>query len=409
MFDSDRWAEILHAIGNNKLRTFLSGFTVALGIFIFVILFGLGNGLKNSFQENFENEATNLIFIVPGRTSKPYKGYRSNRVIKFKTDDFYEVSERFASSLVYSSPIISKRLQTKYKGKANRYAVEGITPAYQFSSKVIIREGRFIHTMDVENRVKAAVIGRMVKKDLFSNEAALGKYFQLRGSTFKVVGVFTDSGGDDEERKIYIPYTTRQLLDKDNKDIDRIIVAFKPEIGYKGAMALQKQIRHFLYLKHNIHPEDYSGISFRNIADDIKKNQSFANILQMIVSFIGIGTLIAGVIGISNIMIYTVKERTKELGIRKALGATPNSVIILVLQESILITTIAGYTGLLFGSFCLQQIGLKLENYFIKNPYIDFSTGLYTTLVLIFFGIVAGYLPAKRAASIRPIVALRDE
>ena len=191
--------------------------------------------------------------------------------------------------------------------------------------------------------------------------------------------------------------------------MDQIILAFKPQIGHSGSVVFDRKLREFLKKKKSIDPSDPNGIYIRNVADQLKQNQQFANVLQLIVTFVGLGTLIAGIIGISNIMVFVVKERTKELGIRKALGATPKSVIRMILQESIFITTISGYMGLFIGIFVLNKIGLSLEEYFIKNPYIDTSTALFSTLILILFGGIAGYIPAKRAARIKPIIALRDE
>jgi len=198
-------------------------------------------------------------------------------------------------------------------------------------------------------------------------------------------------------------------LEKGNDKVDQIIVAFKPELGHAGALAFERDLRKFLKDKKSIAPSDPNGIYIRNVADDLKRNQQFSDVLQLIVTFVGLGTLIAGIIGISNIMVFVVKERTKELGIRKALGATPRSVIQMILQESIFITTISGYVGMALGILILNNLGVTLEDYFIKNPYIDIETALFSTLILIVFGGIAGYVPAKRAARIKPIVALRDE
>jgi putative ABC transport system permease protein len=253
------------------------------------------------------------------------------------------------------------------------------------------------------------VIGRLVAQDLFKGEEPLGKYIEIGTSAFKVVGVFQDASGDREERLIYMPYTTRQLLEKNNDKIGSIIVSFRPELGYASAMAFEKQLRLFLKNKKSIDPRDNNGIYIRNVADQIRQNQQFAGVLQLIVSFVGIGTLIAGIIGISNIMVFVVKERTKELGVRKALGATPRSVIGMVLQESIFITAMSGIFGMICGIALLKNMDDRLEAFFILDPYIGTTTALVATFLLIVFGAIAGYLPAKRAASIKPIVALRDE
>jgi putative ABC transport system permease protein len=186
-------------------------------------------------------------------------------------------------------------------------------------------------------------------------------------------------------------------------------VAFKPEIGYGGAMQFEDELMAFMKKRHNIHPNDQGAIYLRNVAEKLEENQQFGSLLQMVVSFVGLGTLIAGIIGISNIMVYVVKERTKELGIRKAIGASPRSVILMILQESIFITTAAGYVGLFSGIILLSSMGDTLDDYFIKNPYINTGTAVFATVILIVFGAIAGYVPARRAARIKPIVALRDE
>ena len=409
MFNRDRWREIFETISKNKLRTFLSGFTVALGIFIFIILFGLGNGLKNTFQEFFLDDASNAIFLYPGRTSMHYKGFKANRRIEFNNSDLADIEENFPFFLEHLTPRISRGALTSYKNESNTYTTRAVAPSHQFVEKTIIMEGRYINHLDIENKTKNAIIGRLVAKDLFKNENPIGAFINIGNSAFKVVGVFQDDGGDNEERYIYIPYATRQLIEKSNDEIDQIILTFRKELGHTGALAFENSLKKYFKDKKVIAPQDPNGIYFQNLTDDLKQSQRFAGVLQIIVSFVGLGTLIAGIIGISNIMVFVVKERTKELGIRKALGATPRSVIQMVLQESVFITTISGYLGLFLGILVLESIGLKLEEYFIKNPFIDIGTAFSATVVLILFGAIAGYIPAKRASSIKPIIALRDE
>ena len=409
MFSRDRWQEIFDTIQKNKLRTFLSGFTVALGIFIFIILFGFGNGLKNQFQEFFLDDATNTITLFAGKTSMPYQGFKSNRRIEFDNSDLVDIKENFPFFLEYITPRISRSASVKYKNEFDNYSTRGVGPAHQFAEKTIMMKGRYINEKDIENKTKYAVIGRLVAQDLFNQGDALGQFIEIGNSVFKVIGIFQDDGGDREERYIYIPYTTRQLLEKSNDKVDQIVLAFKPQLGHLGSLVFERKLREFLKKKKSIAPKDPNGIFFRNRADILKQNQQFANVLQLIVTFVGLGTLIAGIIGISNIMVFVVKERTKELGIRKALGATPKSVIQMILQESVFITTISGYVGLFIGIFVLKSIGVSLQDYFIKDPYIDTTTALFATIILILFGGIAGYIPAKRAARIKPIVALRDE
>ena len=410
MFSRDTWTEIFDTISKNKLRTFLSGFTVAIGIFIFIILTGFGNGLTNTFQSFFGDDATNILRVFPNRTSKPYKGYKAKRRIELDNSDIADIKLNFPLFLEGITPRISRGAVVKYKNNSDNYQTRGVGPAHQAAEKTILMKGRFINEDDIKNKTKYTVIGRRVALDLFGEEDPMGKFIDVGDTVFKIIGVFQDSGGEYEESYLYIPYTTRQLIEKGNDKIDQIILSYKPSIGYTGAMEFEKKLRLFLKNKKSIDPTDQSGIFIRNVSEDLKRNQQFAGVLQYIVLFVAIGTLIAGIIGISNIMVFVVKERTKELGIRKALGASPRSVISMILQESIFITIISGYFGLFSGMLLLRNIGSALEeDYFIKDPSIDLSTAIISTIILIIFGAIAGYIPAKRAASIKPIVALRDE
>jgi putative ABC transport system permease protein len=409
MFSRDNWKEIFQTIEKNKLRTFLSGFTVALGILIFVSLVGLTNGLQNTFNEFFSNDASNTLYLFPGRTSMPYKGYKSGRQIEFDNSDIAEIEKNFSLMTQYVSPRIDRSGMVKYKNESNSYQTVGVSESFQYAEKTIIMKGRYLNREDVKNKTKYAVIGRLVEQDLFGQRTALGQFIDIAGSVFKVIGVYQDEGGDDEERLIHIPYTTRQLIEKNTDKIDRIIVGFKPEIGHAGALALDKSIDTYLREKKYISPNDQNGIYIRNVADQLKQNQQFASVLAYIAGFIAFGTILAGIIGISNIMVFVVKERTKELGIRKALGATPASVIGSILLESVFITTISGIIGMVLGIAIISSLGEKLKDFFITNPYINLGLAVFATVVLILFGAIAGYIPAKRAASIKPIVALRDE
>jgi len=409
MFSRDQWQEIFETIRKNKLRTILSGFTVALGIFIFIILFGFGNGLKNSFEQFFLDDATNTLWLYPGVTSKAYQGFKDNRRIEFENSDLIDIKENFTFFLENITPRINRREVLSYKGQSNIYNIRAVAPAHQNVEKTIIMKGRFINQKDIDERTKNITIGRLVAQDIFKKEDPIGKYIEIGESAFKVVGVFQDKSGDREERLVYLPYTTRQLMEKNNDKIDQIIVSFKQELGYVGALAFEKQLGDFFKSKKVIDPTDKSGLYIRNTTERVRQNQRFASTLQIIVAFVGIGTLIAGIIGISNIMVFVVKERTKELGVRKALGATPISIVAMILNESIFITTLSGIFGLLIGIFMLSRLDDQLEQYFILDPYVDSLTALIATFLLIFFGAIAGYVPAKRAASIKPIVALRDE
>ncbi|MCM4169317.1 Macrolide export ATP-binding/permease protein MacB [Arenibacter antarcticus] len=409
MFSRDNWKEIFETIQKNKLRTFLSGFTVSLGILIFVVLFGMGNGLINTFNEFFGDDATNVLYVFPGKTTIPYKGYKSNRTIEFDNTDLADIEKNLAMFVQYTTPRITRSGLVKYKNESNNYTSRAVAPSHQFAENTIMMKGRFINNADIKNKTKYVVIGRLVEQDLFGSKNAIGEYLDIAGSAFMVIGVFQDEGGDNEERLIYMPYTTRQLIEKNTDKIDQFIVGFRPEIGYVGAMALDRSLDRFIREKKYISPDDQNGLFIRNVADQLKQNQQFARVLQIIVAFVAFGTIIAGIIGISNIMVFVVKERTKELGIRKALGATPKAVIESILLESVFITAISGFIGMIIGIGILSYLGDKLKDYFITNPFIDITLAISATVLLVLFGAIAGYIPAKRAAEIKPIVALRDE
>ena len=408
IFNKDSWIEIFDTIKKNKLRTFLSGFTVALGILIFIILFGLGNGLQTSFSKFFTDDLINTIRIYPGTTTIPYRGYESNRKIKFTNKDIEKIKEFFNNQIediVIRNTFYS---QLTYKKNANNYSIRAVSPKHKEAEKTIIMKGRYLNARDMSNKKKHIVIGRLVEQDLFDNENAIGKYIQKNGSSWRVVGVFQDEGGDREERTSYVPYTTMQKL-WNNDEIDQMIVVYNKDMSYNESLLLERKIESYIKKRKIISPKDNRGVYISNTGEEQENSRQFSSILNIIISFIGIGTLIAGIIGISNIMVFVVKERTKEIGIRKAIGASPKSIIIMILQESIFITMISGYIGLILAMLILNGIGDSLMlKYFISNPYVDTSNAIFATIILIFFGALAGYIPARKAAKIKPIIALRD-
>jgi len=409
MFDRDRWQEIFEAIGKNKLRTFLSGFTVALGILIFTILLGLGNGLLNSFQSSFVDDAQNVIFIRGGRTSKAHKGFQKDRRIQFENEDFDFVNATYPGKVEYSTPRIYRNGLAKYKKESGSYSIRAVHPDHQYLEKTIMMKGRYLNEADIEDRTKNIVIGRLIEKDLFKNENALGKILDVDGIAYTIVGVFQDSGGDNEERVLYISYKTVQLLFGNNEDVDQINISYNMAMNSDQAIAFSKKIETDFKKKFNVAPDDQSAIRVRSFAEDIRETMVILGGIYALIFVVGIGTLISGVIGIGNIMTFSIKERTKELGIRKALGASPRSIIAMVLQESVLITGIAGYVGLILGILVLKLIGNNLEDFFILNPKVETGVIVVATITLVLSGLLAGYIPARRAAKIKPIIALRDE
>ncbi|WP_299679604.1 ABC transporter permease [uncultured Tenacibaculum sp.] len=409
MFDIDSWREIFQSINKNKLRTILSGFTISFAILLFTLLFGIVNGLQNFFTQAFVDDANNSMFVRVWKTTKPYKGLQSGRRIKLRNKDLDYIVDNYSDKIQYISARKYLSAQVVYKNNQDNYNIRAVHPDHRYLEKTIIDEGRFINQLDLNQNNKVIVIGRLVKKDLFGERVALGKYVNVNNISYKIVGVFSDEGGDREERNIYMPITTAQKLYGNNDFIDNILIGYNPRLTIDKALSFGNGLERDLKQRLDIHPDDQSALFIRNMAEANKGVGQLTTALFFIVIFVGSGTLIAGIIGISNIMIFSIKERTKEFGIRKALGAKPVSIIAMVVKESLLITGLAGYFGLLLGTFILDQIGDGLEKYFIYNPSVSTGIVVGATIILILAGLLAGYLPAKRAAQIKPIVALRAD
>ena len=266
MFNRDRWFEIFETIKSNKLRTFLAGFTVALGILIFIVLFGLGNGLENTFNEYFTDTKFNNIYVNGGRTSKPFAGYESNRLIELDNDDLQEISNKFDFFIEGITPRITISGEVGYKLKSNNYTIRGVGPSNQQNEMNVLMFGRYINEKDVINKEKNVVIGRLVKQDLFGDGEAVGKYINGGGRSWKVVGVYQDDGGDNEERIIYTAYTTMQKILKSTDKVGSIIISYKPSIGYDGAIEFERKLKSFLKNKKKIDPSDPRGVRLRSAA-----------------------------------------------------------------------------------------------------------------------------------------------
>ncbi|TJY32519.1 ABC transporter permease [Pontimicrobium aquaticum] len=409
MFDLDLWREIFQSINKNRLRTILSGFTVVFAIMLFTILFGITNGLKNTFTEAFADDANNSIFINSGRTTKAHKGLQAGRRIQFENKDFNYIKDENGNKVEFITARIYKNVSATFRNEQNNYSVRAVHPDHQYLERTIMDEGRYINQRDLQEKTKVVVIGRLVEEDLFLRTKALGKYINLSGIQYKIVGVFSDDGNDNEERLIYMPVTTAQQVYGNNEYIDQINLTYNPEMNFDQAITFSNSIEKKLKERFSIAPLDQSAIRVRNMAEAKKNVNQMMTVLGVIVFIIGMGTLIAGIVGISNIMIFIVKERTKEIGIRKALGASPKSIVSIILIESVLITAIAGYIGLLIGTGILKLAGPGLEEYFITNPSVSTPLVVFATITLVLAGALAGYLPAKKASRIKPIVALRNE
>ena len=410
MFDLDRWREIFQSINKNKLRSVMSGFTVAFAILLFTLLFGIVSGLKNTFEGAFVDSAANSMIVRVWKTTKPFKGLQSGRRIQLENPDYEYLADKYDSKIDLMTAKIFKNFSISYNNKQDNYSVTAVHPDHQFLEKTLIDEGRYINQLDINESSKVIVIGRLIKSDLFGEKPALGKRVNVGGISYKVIGIFSDDGGDNEERVAYIPVTTAQKLYGNNEYLNQIRIGYNQDLNLDEAIAFGNLIERDMRSKLDIHPDDQSALSVRNMAEGRKGVDVFMIALFFIVVFVGSGTLIAGIIGISNIMIFVIKERTKEFGIRKALGAKPSSIVGMVVQESVLITTIAGYLGLTLGTYILSLIGNNLEkDYFIKDPSVSQGLVIGATIVLIISGLIAALVPARKASQIKPVVALRAD
>lgn len=414
MFNIERWQEIFEAISKNRLRTFLTGVSVASGIFILVILLGAGRGLQNGIEKQFARDAAGIIEVWSGTTTKEYKGLNPGRQIQFRNSDYTQSVQKFDDKLDLRAATYNFwGAAFSYGKESGNYQYRGVDPDYGAVENLTIVQGRFINSKDLANNEKVAAIGMKVKTDLFKDKDALGKEILINNINFKVVGIFTDPGGEREETRAYLPKTTVQRAFGGGDKISSLFFTLKKTNNYDEALAQSKKftedLKDLLKSKNLVAPNDDGAIGVGNSVVEAKKFYDLNLYIRLFFWWVGICTIIAGVVGVSNIMLIIVKERTKEIGIRKALGASPFSIVSMILHESIFITTIAGFVGLLASLLLLEFVGPMIQSEYFVNPEVDFSVALTTLVLLVFAGAMAGFFPAYRAAKIRPIVALRDE
>lgn len=414
MFSLDRWEEIFETISKNKLRTFLTGLSVLSGIFILVILLGVGQGMKNGIEKQFQKDAENRISIWTERTSVEYEGLNPNRDIQLKNKDYNLIAQKYQDQLQYKSSLyrIWSSIVT-YKKQSGNYRVEGALPDNQFLENEGMVSGRYLNYNDQKRYAKVTVIGNKVKKDLFPDTSPLGKMIQVAGLNFKVIGVYSDPGGDREEQRIFIPLATAQRVFSAGEDIRNMAFTLPKQKNFDEALAASKvftdRVERQLKKAHRISPKDDRAIGIRNSLEEAKRIYTLTGNINAFFWIVGIFTILAGVVGVGNIMLIIVKERTKEIGIRKALGAKPWSIVGMILHESIFITTIAGFLGLFLGMLLLEFVGPLIKSDFLLNPTVNFQVAVTTVIILVAAGALAGFIPAWRAARIKPIIALRDE
>lgn len=413
MFDLDKWQEIFGTIRKNKLRTFLTALGVFWGVFMLVFLMGSGKGLENGVMTQFGLKITNALFVWTQPTAKPYKGLPPGRRVQLNINDVRAISNE-VEGVEYMAPRmwVSSGEIVHGDNKA-AFDVRGEEPDIYHIEAMEIAEGRFLNKLDLRERRKVAVIGNRVKEVLFEDdEVAIGNYLRIRGTDYLVIGIFESlqNGEDaaDEEQTIYIPLTTAQQITNRHNEISWFVCTV--DKAYSTA-AVESEVKALIRKRHKIHPEDQQGVRSDNIEEEFKEVQGLFTGIRVIVWIVGIGSLLAGVIGVGNIMLIIVKERTKEIGIRKALGATPGSIVSMILLESVFITTIAGYFGLLVSSgiIILMNVAVGEGGEFFANPEIDMGVGLGALGILVVSGALTGLIPALQAVNVNPVVALKDE
>jgi putative ABC transport system permease protein len=422
MFDIDKWQEILSTMKKNKLRTFLTGFAVAWGIFMLMVLLGAGNGLSNGVGSNFQGNATNAMWIWSNETSLPYAGFKSGRRIQYTIDDYEAIKKIKKIDKISARYWIGDRTYA-FGNEYGNYNTQACHPDFIDIEKFIITEGRFLNEIDMQNERKVMVIGKDIKKALFKDVDPVGEFIKVGNVPFKIVGVYNELDPREGTRQGLIPITTAQRLFNAGDKIHEMALTTE-DVSKAESQKMEENIKNLLAQRHKFDPKDNRAVGLYNSLENYIETMSIFRTIKLFVWVIGILTLIAGIVGVSNIMLIVVKERTKEIGIRKALGATPRSIINLVLQESLLITVVAGYVGMFLGIFLMEGINFLMEQQaqaqlgangdqgefrMFMNPTVDIRIALTALVLLIGAGALAGYIPAKRASSIKPIEALRDE
>ena len=414
MFDLERWQEIFDTLRKNKLRTFLTGLSVASGIFILVILLGFGQGMRNGIAHEFEQDASTSVWVWPGTTTKEFKGMNPGRRIQLRNENFDTWSQMNGPRIEYeSSRNFVNGVTVTYGNEALVYGIQGVGDDFQFIENARMAEGRFINYSDLESTAKVAVIGFKIRKDVFGAlDTPVGTFINISGIPFKIVGVYRDQE-EREEEQIYIPLKTAQKVFNGGDRVNTLAYTLPPAETFDQAVveavAFKNELRSYLQQIHVVAPDDTSAIRVFSFLEEAKRYYSLTGNIKLFFWFVGICTIIAGVVGVSNIMLIVVKERTREIGIRKALGAKPWSIVGMIMHEAIFVTSLSGFLGLIFSMGLLELLGPHIEVDYIINPSVNLNVALSTVFVLIAAGTIAGFFPAWRAANIQVINALRDE
>jgi len=413
MFNLDRLQEIIDSLKRHKLRTIATALAVWWGIFMLVLLLGVGNGLQNSFNRDFADDAINSIWIWGGQTTQNYKGFNIGRSIQFTNKDYESLNKKI-DGIEYSAGRynLARDYLTTYKEKSLPFEIRAVHPDFRYVVNTTIKQGRYINELDIQKARKVAIIGKIAKEELFGKtENVIGKYITINTIPVQIIGVFTDMGGKREMRRVYIPITTAQKSFTQGTPLHNLVVTVG-EATLEESKIIGDNIFKELTAVHHIHPKDKQAIYIRNNFEEYQRFTLIFAGIKLFIWLVGIGSIIAGVVGVSNIMLIVVKDRTREIGIRKAIGATSSSIINTILCEAIFLTSIAGYIGLLMGfslvygiNYLINSLELKLD--FFYNPEVDFLSALYAILFLVVCGVLAGLLPAIQAVKINPVEAMK--
>lgn len=414
MLDIERWQEIFDTIRKNKLRTFLTGLSVASGIFILVILLGFGQGFKNGIENEFAQDAATSVWVWPGTTTKEFKGLNPGRPITLRNVDYDRSTQLLGDDIELSSPrIFVRNISVNYGNEALVYGVQGVSYQFQVIENAKMSAGRFLNFQDERSTAKVAVIGNKIARDVFHEvDSPIGEYIDISGIPFKIIGLFGETE-DREEERIFIPITTAQKVfnggDRVNNLAYSLPMANSFDEAVQNSVRFKSALLSDLQRAHTVAPDDTNAIFVWSALEEAKRFYNLTDNIKLFFWFVGICTIIAGVVGVSNIMLIVVRERTKEIGIRKALGAKPWSIVGMILHESIFITAISGFAGLIFSMALLEILGPQIDVDYVLNPSVNFQVAVSTVFVLVFAGAFAGFFPAWRAANIHTIDALRDE
>jgi len=417
MFDRDTWQEIFATMKKHKLRTALTALGVFWGIFMLIFVLGMGKGLENGVTRNFGDRAKNVMYTWATRTSLPYQGFQPGRRPQLKLDDIQAIKDNIPE-VAYIAPRLSLPQTIVAAGdKSERYEIRGELGDMIRIEALKVYEGRYINDRDVAECRKMAVIGTRVRDVLYGKDAAncVGKAIRIRGVEFTVAGVFGPSQlkpwNEEDQESIVIPLPTMHRAFAAGGDVDYFVCASAPNVMVSDVEPKDKAL---LRQRHHVAPNDPQGIGGFNLEEEFQQFKNLFTGINAFLWFVGIGTLLAGIVGVSNIMLIIVKERTREIGLRKALGATPRSIISMILTESVFITALSGYLGLLAGTlvvgglnYIMVSNNMDSENFY--NPQVNLTIGLSAMILLVIAGAVAGLIPAMNAARVNPVLALKDE